>query len=393
MTSPGPSPPRSKKGSSDADEVPEAPVAEPSPRSFRAVVSTPDVAVPQTMPRHVLDVPALPVEATAAVADDKPDRTVVRRAAKEAKREAKARARTQRAEARQKLADEKARARADAIRARQAELVDSETADQISPEVRDLDESAPLRVDAVEEALTKDTSADDAPLDAAPLEQITGELAIQDSHGEPVRDDLEDEAEAAGREADQAVAAQRSAKREAKARGREARRESEDRVRRERAEAKAADQRAKEADRAAREDHIVEAPREPKTPLVQRLRGSRSKQTAPSPPPDRSTKGRSGRGRRVVSILAGVVGALGLICSVILAFGALLVALDADGGTLYDVVSNISDALVGPLRDAFSFSGTNAEMKESLVAWGAGSIVYLLVGMVAQSLLRSVIDD
>lgn len=95
----------------------------------------------------------------------------------------------------------------------------------------------------------------------------------------------------------------------------------------------------------------------------------------------------------MLSLLGGLVGALGLLCSVILALGALLVALDADGVSVYDTVSSTCDVLVGPLRDVFSFSGTNAAMKESLMAWGAGSIAYLVAGMVVQSLLRSATDD
>lgn len=162
-------------------------------------------------------------------------------------------------------------------------------------------------------------------------------------------------------------------------------------VARQREEAKQTARRAKQearseraAIRSARRDHIVEAPREPKAPITQRLRGAGkggSERTA------------GARRKRVLSILAAVLGAVGLICSVVLAVGALLVALGTDDGTFYDTAARICDALVGPLRDAFSFSGTNADMKESLVAWGAGSIAYLVVGLVAQSLLRAVADD
>lgn len=148
------------------------------------------------------------------------------------------------------------------------------------------------------------------------------------------------------------------------------------------------------------DDGIVEAPREPRKSLGDRLRsavGPRSGRAEPgaSTPPKGSAKGAGsgGRTRRVVVVLAGLVGAAGLVGSVVLALGALLVALDATDSSLFDTVSSTCDALVGPLADAFSFSGTNAAMKESLVAWGAGAILYLVVGMVAQSLLRSTVDD
>lgn len=146
-------------------------------------------------------------------------------------------------------------------------------------------------------------------------------------------------------------------------------------ARRDRVAAKTAAREAKAAERAAKRDRIVEPPRAPKPPLRQRAAGA------------------SGGGRRILSVLAGLIGVIGLVCSVILAVGALLVALDADSGRLYDVVSGTCDVLVGPLRDVFSFTGTNARMKEALVTWGAGSIAYLLVGLAAQSLLRPGSDD
>lgn len=146
---------------------------------------------------------------------------------------------------------------------------------------------------------------------------------------------------------------------------------------------------AKTSQRPAKDDHIVEPPREPKVPLRERLvkrrtdgKGSPTA-AAPATP----------RGSRVVSAVAGLIGALGLICSVVLAFGALLVALDETGSGVYDTVSSVCDALVGPARDIVSFSGSNAAMKEALVAWGAGAIVYLVVGIAAQTVLRSRIDD
>jgi hypothetical protein len=83
-----------------------------------------------------------------------------------------------------------------------------------------------------------------------------------------------------------------------------------------------------------------------------------------------------------------VVGVVALLCSVVLAVGALLVALGADDGSFYDAVSGTCDVLVGPLRDAVSFDGRKAALKEALVAWGAGSIGYLAVSLVAQSLAR-----
>lgn len=153
--------------------------------------------------------------------------------------------------------------------------------------------------------------------------------------------------------------------------------------------AKAPRRPTKASQRPAKDDHIVEPPREPKVPLRERLAKRRTdgddsaKAAAPATP----------RGSRVVSAVAGLIGALGLICSVVLALGALLVALDETGSGVYDTVSSVCDALVAPARDIVSFSGSNAAMKEALVAWGAGAIVYLVVGIAAQTILRSRIDD
>ncbi|MET0821903.1 MAG: hypothetical protein ABWY58_13130 [Aeromicrobium sp.] len=146
---------------------------------------------------------------------------------------------------------------------------------------------------------------------------------------------------------------------------------------------------ARSAARAAKRDRIVEAPRAPKKSLGERLRSVAGGTDATG---EESAAPRDRR-KRLVSLLAVLIGAAGLVCSILLATGALLVALDATGGSVYEWVSGICDALVGPLRDAFSFSGTNAATKESLAAWGAGAIVYLVVGTAAQSLLRSIIDD
>jgi len=128
------------------------------------------------------------------------------------------------------------------------------------------------------------------------------------------------------------------------------------------------------------DDHIVEPPREPKKSLLERLQpatveGSHDGEDAPS---------------SFLPTLAIVLGVLGFVFSVILAIGAFMVALNpqSDGG-LFGLVSNVCDALVGPLRGLFSFSGTNGESKEALVAWGLGALGYLILGLFAQSFLRA----
>lgn len=132
------------------------------------------------------------------------------------------------------------------------------------------------------------------------------------------------------------------------------------------------------------DDHIVEAPREPKKSLLERLRPEPTDQ-----PGDDENSPSS-----FVPTLAIVLGALGFVFSVVLALGAFMVALNPqDDGGLFNAVSNVCDALVGPLRGLFSFSGVNGESKEALVAWGLGALGYLVLGLFAQSFLRSRSED
>ena len=57
-------------------------------------------------------------------------------------------------------------------------------------------------------------------------------------------------------------------------------------------------------------------------------------------------------------LVAAAIGILGLIFSVVLAVGALTVAIGAgEGNAIYDPLSTVCDALAGPLKDAFSFTG------------------------------------
>jgi len=87
--------------------------------------------------------------------------------------------------------------------------------------------------------------------------------------------------------------------------------------------------------------------------------------------------------------IAGVVGLVALGISVLLAVGALLVALGFDSGGLYEGFRTVANLLVGPLEGAFDFSGTNAERKEHFLAWGAGSIGYLLISFAGQAVQRA----
>jgi hypothetical protein len=60
---------------------------------------------------------------------------------------------------------------------------------------------------------------------------------------------------------------------------------------------------------------------------------------------------------------------------------------------LYNVLRAVSDTLVGPLKNAFDFAGANAERKEHFLAWGAGSIGYLVLSFIGQAVQRANADD
>ena len=85
---------------------------------------------------------------------------------------------------------------------------------------------------------------------------------------------------------------------------------------------------------------------------------------------------------------------LGLVFSVVLAVGALTVAMGfGEGNALYDPISTACDILAGPLKSAFDFSGPNAASREEFLGWGAGSLIYLAVSFAGQAAHRALNRD
>jgi hypothetical protein len=110
--------------------------------------------------------------------------------------------------------------------------------------------------------------------------------------------------------------------------------------------------------------------------------------------PDAEPKERAKGGRAAAFMAAAVVGALGLIFSVVLAVGALTVAMGAgEGNAIYDPLSTVCDTLVGPLKNAFNFTGPNAASREEFLGWGAGSLIYLAVSFAGQAAHRAATRD
>lgn len=82
-----------------------------------------------------------------------------------------------------------------------------------------------------------------------------------------------------------------------------------------------------------------------------------------------------------------------LLCSVVLALGAFLVAANenvSQDNVVVKAILNTADAIDGPFsRDngIFAFQGENADVKDAVVNWGIAAIVYLAIGRYLQRLL------
>ena len=110
--------------------------------------------------------------------------------------------------------------------------------------------------------------------------------------------------------------------------------------------------------------------------------------------PDAEPRKQRAGARSAAVMVAALVGALGLIFSVVLAVGALTVAIGAgEGNAIYDPLSTACDALAGPLKNAFSFTGPNAASREEFLGWGAGSLISLAVSFAGQAAHRAATRD
>lgn len=91
--------------------------------------------------------------------------------------------------------------------------------------------------------------------------------------------------------------------------------------------------------------------------------------------------------------LAHIIWLVCVVCALLLAIGALLVALKANESN--DLVAFVKDAAsavdlgVFDRKDGiFKFDGDNATTKNALVNWGLGAVVWLVVGRVLDRLVR-----
>ena len=82
-----------------------------------------------------------------------------------------------------------------------------------------------------------------------------------------------------------------------------------------------------------------------------------------------------------------------VVCAILLAVGALLIALDARrGNELVSFVLQAADAVdLGVFeRNAgvFDFTGEGAEVKNALVNWGLAAVAWLVVGRILDRIIR-----
>lgn len=96
---------------------------------------------------------------------------------------------------------------------------------------------------------------------------------------------------------------------------------------------------------------------------------------------------------RVRTRVAQVVWLFFLVCALLLAVGALLVALDANNRNA--LVSFVLDGADAVDLGIFSrdngikeFRGESAQVKNALLNWGLGAVAYLVVGRVLDRLIR-----
>jgi hypothetical protein len=87
--------------------------------------------------------------------------------------------------------------------------------------------------------------------------------------------------------------------------------------------------------------------------------------------------------------VAAIVWILTVVAAVILAAGALLIALDANpNNDLVDRVVTWAGDLDGPFNNMFTFDGDNAATKEALVNWGLAAVAWLVGGKIVSSIIR-----
>ena len=109
---------------------------------------------------------------------------------------------------------------------------------------------------------------------------------------------------------------------------------------------------------------------------------------------DRSAQGRRARkdtvrsgGRKIREKIASAVWLVAVVCALFLAVGALMVALKMNpDNAIVAFVLDGADLL--DLGEFKTFEGKNAEVKSALTNWGIAAVIYLVIGKIADRVIR-----
>ena len=101
----------------------------------------------------------------------------------------------------------------------------------------------------------------------------------------------------------------------------------------------------------------------------------------------------AGSSSRLRLVLSRVVWGVSVVCASALAVAALLIALDAEpSNPLVDFVLDLADAVDLGIFDLGNpikrFSGANGAKTTALVTYGLGALAYLVVGRLAERVIR-----
>lgn len=96
---------------------------------------------------------------------------------------------------------------------------------------------------------------------------------------------------------------------------------------------------------------------------------------------------------RLRTRVAQVVWLFCVVCALLLAVGALLVALDANKqnalvGFVLDGAAAVDLGIFSRRNGIKEFSGNNADVKNALLNWGLGAVGYLVVGRILDRVIR-----
>lgn len=104
------------------------------------------------------------------------------------------------------------------------------------------------------------------------------------------------------------------------------------------------------------------------------------------PRKDSSSSGAKAAVSKVREVLATAVFTVAVLAALVLALGAILIALKAnEQNQIVASIIDIGRRVVGPFDDIFRM---DTRIKQVLVNWGIGAAVYLIVGRIAERVIR-----